>query len=117
MAHGIALGAPEQGQAEHTKEVEAEEDDNQTADDVHRLLVPGEQRADGAGKSAHGHKQQRKAQHKAQSIFQYPPPGGIRLSAGKIGQVDGQHGEQTGRDEGDETFHKGDKIDHGIPPV
>ena len=109
-----AAHSTEEVQLEHVEEIQAEEDHDEAGHDVDGRLIRAQQPADGAGQRAHQHENQREAEHEAQRVFQGFPYG-TRAAARKIRDVNRQHGQKAGGNEGDDAFEKRDKIGHGIP--
>ena len=91
---GLAA-APEQIQPEHAEKIQSEEDHHQAGNQIYCRLVLLQEAAEGTRQSAHGHKDCRKACHEAQSPGN-GFPGAAFAATGKIGNVDGQHGQQAG---------------------
>ena len=104
--------AAEQLELEHAQKVQAEQDHHQAAHQVDGGLVAVEKAAHRAGQRPHSDKQHGKAQHKAAGAGQRAP-GAALAAARKVGQVDGQHGQQAGRNKGDDAFQERDQILHG----
>ena len=94
-----------------TEEVQPEGDDYQTAHHVDGALVLDEERAYRRGQSAHSDEHAGEPQHEPKGVTQHDGRAHF-LAGGKVGDVDGNHGKQARRHEGDDAFQKGDEIGH-----
>ena len=104
--------AVEKIQAEYAQEIQTEENNDQTGNDIDSGLMFMEEAADGTCQSTHGNKHQGKTQNKAEGGKQ-GLSGAPFFSAGEIGDIYGKHREQARGKEGDDPFQKGDKVLHG----
>ena len=100
-----------QGQPKHAEETQTEDNHNQTGNDVKNRLIFLQETADCSRECAEGHKGRSKACDKAESAFERFA-GAPFPAAGEIGNIDRQHGKQTGREKGNDSLKKSDYILH-----
>lgn len=97
-----SLHSAEQGDADDFQIMQSKENDKQTADDIHRCTVIGKERTDAAGKKSH------QAEHDSKSKYKRACPCKGMLFfvgiSGKIGNIDGEHGEHTGGNKGNDAL-------------
>ena len=114
--HAPSAAAPEKLDAEYAQEVQTEEDHHQAGEKIDGGLVGLEGAADGSGQSAHGHEGDGKAQHESCGAGE-GAAGRTHTAACEVGDIDGQHGQQTGGEEGDDALQKGNEILHEVSPL
>ena len=107
-----AAAAAEQRELDDAEVAKAEEDDHRAADDVDGRVVLLQQLPGGAGQRAHKHKDDGEPGHKAQRAGQRFA-GAAFAPARKVAEVNRQHRQQAGREEGDDPLQKSDEILHG----
>ena len=109
---------------EHTQEIQPEKDYDQAGNDVHDGLVGSQETADSSCQRAKDHKDNAETRYKAEGSGQGLANAAL-AAARKVRNIDGQHGQKTRRNEGDDAFQKSDYILHfhtpfqytGIPAV
>ena len=104
------MGAAEQIDLDDAQKAQTEEDDDGARKDVHQCLIFQQKAAQRARQRAHRHEHHREAQNEAQNTQKRTLQTAVLAAAGKVGQINGQHGQQTGGDEGDDTLQKGNEI-------
>ena len=93
------------------EKVQSEGDDHQAAHHVDGTLILDEERAHRRSQSSHSDEHAREAEHKAEGVAQHHRSAHL-LAGGEVGDVDGNHGKQARRHEGDDALQKGDEIGH-----
>ena len=96
---------------EHAKEVQTEEDHDQTGYDVHSGLVFTQEAAHRSGKCAKDYKDDAEAGNETKCPGQRLAHTALS-SAREVRNVDGQHGQKARRNEGDDPFQKSYDILH-----
>ena len=113
LLNNAAFASSEQIDAEHTQEIQPEEDHNQTGDNVHCSLVRSQKTADSTGQRAENHKDHTEAGYEAKCSGQCFA--GCALTAAReVRNINGQHGQKTRGDKGYDTFQKSDDILHSL---
>ena len=96
----------DKGDPDDAEEIEPEQDDRHTGDDVDHGFVFPKQAAEGAGECPQRYEHQGEPKDKAERIEQgalFPVFG---VLAGEIGNIDRQHGQQTWRNKSDDAFQE-----------
>ena len=108
-----AFAAPEQVDMEHTKEVQAEEDHDQTGDDIHCSLVRSQEAAYSACQRTEDHKDDAEAGYKTDGSSESLAHAAF-AAAREVRNVNGQHRQKTRGNEGDDSFQKSYDILHSL---
>ena len=96
---------------EHAKEVQTEEDHDQTGYDVHSGLMGSQKAADSACQRPEDHEYDAEAGNETKCPGQRLAHTALS-SAREVRNVDGQHGQKARRNEGDDPFQKSYDILH-----
>jgi len=107
----LTAAAAEEIQLEYAKVIQTEENHDQTGDDVHRGLIFAQKAAQSSGEGAHQHENHSKAEDEADGAAERFFRTAF-TAAGKVRYIDGEHGQKTGRDKGNDTLQKRDQILH-----